>query len=225
MSAQTPTPAVPALVARALRAGTTVTPAGRWTSVAGAAYVAGWVAGLAVVPSVPADVHAFYVDHPAQVAVQALLVHGVAGVALAVLASVLPRALDLPTPGLVRAAGLAAAVVSLVQTVLTLVAVARAATSAPAATGTLVHAVDVADTVKLVLLAVFVPAVTVAARRAGMLPRWTSALAAALAVLLPLGGAAFLVPNGLLMALLVASLPLLLLWAGTVALLVGRRAR
>ena len=221
MSAQTPTPAVPALVARALRAGTTVTPAGRWTSVAGAAYVAGWVAGLAVVPSVPADVHAFYVDHPAQVAVQALLVHGVAGVALAVLAVVLPRALALHSGALVRSSGLAAAVVSLAQTVLTLVAVSRAASSDPAG---LVHAVDVADTVKLVLLAVFVPAVTVAARRAGMVPRWTSVLAFVLVVLLPLGGAAFLVPNGLLMLLLVASLPLLLIWAGTIALLVGRRA-
>ena len=217
----TTTPAVPALVARALRAGTTVTPAGRWTSVAGAAYVAGWIAGLAVVPSVPADVHAFYVDHPAQVAVQALLVHGVAGVALAVLALVLPRALGLASPGLVRVSGVAAAVVSLAQTVLTLVAVARAAATDPAG---LVHAVDVADSVKLVLLAVFVPAVTVAARRAGMVPRWTSVLAFVLVVLLPLGGAAFLVPNGLLMALLVASLPLLLVWAGTVALLVGRRA-
>jgi hypothetical protein len=215
----------PALVARALRAGTTVTPAGRWTSVAGAAYVAGWVTGLVLVPSVPADVHAFYVSHTAQVAVQALLVHGVAGVALAVLALVLPRALGLASPGLVRGSGLAAAVVSLVQTALTLVALARAATDAPATTLGLVHAVDVADTVKLVLLAVFVPAVTLAARRAGMLPRWTVALAAALAVLLPLGGAAFLVPNGLLMLLLVASLPLLLLWAGTIALLVGRRAR
>jgi len=143
---------------------------------------------------------------------------------LAVLALVLPHALGPGSGGLVRSSGLAAAVVSLVQTVLTLVAVARAATSEPAATVGLVHTVDVLDTVKLVLLAVFVPAVTVAARWAGMLPRWTAVLAWVLAVLLPLGGAAFLVPNGLLMALLVASLPLLLLWAATVALLVGRRA-
>jgi hypothetical protein len=62
------------------------------------------------------------------------------------------------------------------------------------------------------------------ARRAAILPRWTWVLAVVLAVLLPLGGAAFLVPNGVLMLLLVASLPLLLVWAGTVALLVGRRA-
>src|SRR5919202_222127 len=53
MNASTSAPAVPALVARALRAGTTVTPAGRWTSVAGAAYVAGWVAGIPIAPSGP----------------------------------------------------------------------------------------------------------------------------------------------------------------------------
>ncbi len=218
--------ATPALVARALRAGTTVTPAGCWTSVAGAAYVGGWIAGLAVVPSVPTDVHAFYVSHPTQVAVQALLVHGLAGIALAVLALVLPRAVGLAgrSAALVRGAGCAAAAVSLAQTALTLVALARASSDTPATTLALVHAVDVTDTVKLVLLAVFVPAVTVAARRAAMLPRWTSVLAVTLAVLLPLGGAVFLVPNGVLMLLLVASLPLLLLWVATVALLVGRRA-
>ena len=230
MDTTTSTPAVPALVARALRVGTTVTPAGRWTSVAGAAYVAGWVAGIAIAPNGPGTdpvaVHGYYVSHAVLVVVQALLVHGLAGVALAVLALVLPPALGgaAGLAGLLRTAGLAAAAVSLVQTVLTLVAVVRAGSDAAGTTAALVHAVDVADTVKLVLLAVFVPVVTVAARRAGMLPRWMSGVAIALVVLLPLGGASFLVPNGLLAMLLVASLPVLLVWAGTVALLVGRRA-
>src|SRR5215212_2059842 len=136
MDATTSIPAIPAFVARALRAGTTVTPAGRWTSVAGAAYVAGWVLGLALVPSVPADVHSFYVAHPALVAVQALLVHGVAGVALGILALVLPRAVGLAgrSAALVRTAGLAAAAVSLAQTALTLVALAQVGSSGPAAT-------------------------------------------------------------------------------------------
>jgi hypothetical protein len=230
MNATTSTPAVPALVARVLRAGTTVTPAGRWTSVAGAAYVAGWVGGLAIAPSGPGSdpvaIHAYYVSQAPQVVVQALLVHGLAGVALAVLALVLPRALGGAgrLAGLLRASGLAAAAVSLVQTAIALIAVAGAGSGAPASTAALVHAVDVADTVKLVLLAVFVTVVTVAARRAGMLPRWMSGVAIALVVLLPLGGASFLVPNGLLGMLLVVSLPVLLVWAGTVALLVGRRA-
>jgi hypothetical protein len=230
MNVTTTTPAVPALVARALRAGTTVTPAGRWTSVAAAAYVAGWIAGVAIAPSGPGSdpvaVHGYYVGHAPQIVVQALLVHGLAGVALAVLALVLPRALGGAgrLEGLLRGSGIAAATVSLVQTALTLVAVARAGSDVPGTTAALVHAVDVADTVKLLLLAVFVPVVTVAARRAGMLPRWMSGVAIALVVLLPLGGASFLVANGLLGMLLVVSLPVLLVWAGTVGLLVGRRA-
>jgi hypothetical protein len=57
-----------------------------------------------------------------------------------------------------------------------------------------------------------------------MLPRWMTGVAVALVVLLPLGSASFLVANGLLGMLLVVSLPVLLVWAGTVALLVGRRA-
>ncbi len=224
MNTDTGTP-VPALVARP-----TVTPAGRWTSVAGAAYVVAWLAGLVAAPTAPGTdavtVHAHYVAHGPALAVQALLVHGLAGLALAVLALALPRAIGLAgrPAALVRGSGLGAAAVSLLQTGLTLVALARAASAAPAATQALVHAVDGSDTVKLVLLAVFVRAVPVRARRASMLPRWTVLLAVTLAVLLPLGGAAFLVPNGLLMLLLVASLPLLLVWAGTVAVLVGRRA-
>ena len=231
MNASTTTPVVPALVARALRAGTTVTPAGRWTSVAGAAYVTGWVAGIAIAPNGPGTepvaVHDYYVSHAPQVVVQALLVHGLAGVALAVLALVLPRALGSGgrPAAVVRTSGLAAAAVSLVQTALTLVAVARADSDTPGTTASLVDAVDVADTVKLVLLSVFVAAVTLAARRAGMLPRWMSGVAIALVVLLPLGGASFLVTNGLLATLLIVSLPVLLLWAGTVALVVGRRAQ
>jgi hypothetical protein len=51
------------------------------------------------------------------------------------------------------------------------------------------------------------------------------ALARALVVLLPLGGASFVVPNGLLGLLLIVSLPVLLVWAGAVAYLVGRHAR
>jgi hypothetical protein len=92
-----------------------------------------------------------------------------------------------------------------------------------------VHAVDLADAVKLVLLAAFVTAATALAARAGLAPRWLRVIAAVLVVLLPLGGASFVVAEGLLGALLgallVASLPVLLAWAGAVAYLVGRSAR
>src|SRR3954465_6318976 len=198
MNASTTTPAAPALVARVLRAGTTVTPAGRWTSVAGAAYVTGWVAGIAIAPSGPgADpdaVHAYYVSNGAPVAVQALLVHGLAGAALAVLALVLPRALGSAgrLAWVLRASGFAAAAVSLVQTALTLLAVARAGSDAPQTTAALGHAVDVAARVRLGRPAVCGPVGRGGAGRAGRLPPWMTGVAVALVVLLPLGGASFL---------------------------------
>jgi hypothetical protein len=74
------------------------------------------------------------------------------------------------------------------------------------------------------LIAGFVVLATSAAASAGMAPRWLRLLGWALAALLPLGGAAFLVDSGILTAALFASPPLLLLWAGAVALIVGRRA-
>ena len=88
----------------------------------------------------------------------------------------------------------------------------------------LFHAINLADTAKLVLLAGFTGAVTLAASGAGMAPRWLRALTAVLVVLLPVGGAAFLVDNRVLTAALYASLPLLLVWVGSTAFVVGRRA-
>jgi hypothetical protein len=88
---------------------------------------------------------------------------------------------------------------------------------------------DAADAVKLVLLAGFVAAATALAARAGVVRRWLRIAASALVVLLPLGGASFLVPSSvrisaLLSLLLVVSLPVLLVWAGTIAYQVGRHS-
>jgi hypothetical protein len=58
-----------------------------------------------------------------------------------------------------------------------------------------------------------------------MAPRWLRTVGVALAVLLPFGGAAFLVDSAVLTAMLYVSLPLLLVWAGATAFLVGLRAR
>ncbi|MGZ4651000.1 MAG: hypothetical protein ACXV3A_10755 [Kineosporiaceae bacterium] len=223
---------ITAPAARPTRSELTVSPAGRWTSIAGAAYVAAWISGLLVVPSAPAPtgpadlLHDFYVSDGPAIAVQALLVHGLAGVALAVLAAALPLAAGVGgrVAVVVRSFGVAAAAVSLVQVGLTLAAVLGVLTAAPDTTRSLVHAVDLADAVKLVLLAGFVTAATSLAARAGLAPRWLRILAGVLVVLLPLGGAAFVAANDVLGLLLVASLPLLLVWAGAVAYLVGRHA-
>src|SRR5215218_5561048 len=66
---------------------------------------------------------------------------------------------------------------------------------------------------------------TYAARRAGSSPRWLQWVAVAVVALLPLGGAAFLLDNAVLTAALYASLPLLLLWTGATAYVVGLCAR
>ena len=83
---------------------------------------------------------------------------------------------------------------------------------------------NVADTVKLTLLAAFAAAVTLAAARSGIVGRRTGALTAALEVSLPVGGAAFLIDNPLLTAVLYVSLPLLLIWVAVLGWQVGRRA-
>jgi hypothetical protein len=66
---------------------------------------------------------------------------------------------------------------------LTLVATVGVNTATPAATRDLVHAMDVADAVKLVLLAGFVAAATALAARAGVVRRWLRVVAAALVML------------------------------------------
>jgi hypothetical protein len=222
-----------AVAARVPRSGFAVSRAGRWASVAGAVYVAAWICGLLVVPSAPSAtgpaevLHDFYAAHTWAIVVQALLVHGLAGIALAVLAGTLPPAARIGgrVAVLVRAAGWAAAAVSLAQVALTLVATLGVATAAPVTTRALVHAVDLADAVKLLLLAGFAAAATALAARAGVAPRWFRVVARVLVALLPFGAASFVVPSSVLGLLLVVSLPVLLLWAGTIAYQVGRHSQ
>jgi hypothetical protein len=217
---------------RLARTGLQVTPAGRWTSVAGATYVSAWVAGLLLAPSAPApdaaasQVHAYYAESASAIVVQASLVHGLAGLALGVLALTVPAATAASTPArrLVTGTGLAAALVSLLQLAFAVVATRDVGHTAAPTSQALFHAINVADTVKLVLLAVFVAAVTSSARRVDMAPRWVQVVALVLAVLLPLGGGAFLVDSAVLTAMLYTSLPLLLVWTGATALVVGLRA-
>ncbi len=221
-----------AFATRLSRSGFAVSPAGRWASVAGAVYVVAWISGLLVVPSAPSAsgpagvLHDFYAGHVPVIVVQALLVHGLAGLALALLAWTLPLAAGVRgrDAALVRVLGWAAAAVSIAQVGLALAAAFGAGSATPAETRALVHAVDLADAVKLVLLAGFVAAATAVAARAGVAPQWLRVVAAALVVLLPLGAASFVVPGALLGLLLVVSLPVLLVWAGAIAYQVGRHS-
>jgi len=205
---------------------------GRRISVTGAVYVTSWVTGLVLAPATPAAtasaerIHDYYATQGSAILVQSSLIHGVAGLALAVLAFSLPAATSAPrgVSRAIRTAGAAAAVVSLLQVAFALAAVVTASTAGAATSERLFDDLNLADPLKLFLLAVFTAASTVAAARAGIVGRWTRALTAALVMALPVGGAAFVVDNPLLTAVLYVSLPLLLVWAAALTWQVGRRA-
>src|SRR5690349_13375819 len=82
---------------------------------AGSWFVCAWLVGLVVAPAAPpadapaADVAAYFAAHAWSTTLQSVLVHGIAGVALLVIAR------SLATGRAARLAGTAAAVTSLVQ--------------------------------------------------------------------------------------------------------------
>lgn len=201
----------------------------RTVGLAAAVYVGAWIAGLlANSAQLAADAsaqeaRAYYADNATAVALQATLVHAVAGIALGVLSlALLP---SLPSGRLRRtavAAGLTAAVISVGQAVMAFVAVTRASAAPADWSSTARHAIDLADSVKLVLLALLVGSVSAAYRRAARGPRWLTVVGQVLVVLLLLGAASFVVPVPGLGLPLVLSLMLLLTWVGSVGVLASR---
>jgi hypothetical protein len=195
----------------------------RTLPVVGAVYLFAWLAGLLVAPATPSTadagaLHEFFTAHADVFVLQALLVHGLAGLALIGLAVGFGAAVgDGRTGWWIAATGLAAAGVSLLQVGLGLVA-AHDVTHTPATTTTAwLQAVNVADVAKLLLLAALAAATTRAAGRAGRVPRWLHVLGCVLVPLLVVGGLAFLVTNPVLNAVLTVSLPTLLVWSAAMA--------
>jgi glucan phosphoethanolaminetransferase (alkaline phosphatase superfamily) len=199
----------------------------------GAVYVMAWVVGLLVAPSAPSQtapdikVQAFFQQHHTATLIQAVLVHGVAGVAFAAFVVALAGSRLVPRSGSARAlllvAGLAAAAVSLAQVGLE-VAINRhvAGSGSASTTASLFHAVNIADTVKLVLLGVAIAAATRAMQEAGAVRGWVQGLGYALLPILVIGGLAFVVHSDVLSGVLDLSLLLLLLWVGAISVLAPR---
>ena len=186
-------------------------------------YVLAWLSGLAAGPShlagtlTASQLHAFYLESGGAALVQALLVHGAAGVALAGMALGLPRTAT--SQRLIVAAtvaGLGAAILSLAQATLAAAALGAERLTAEGTLG-LVHAIDRFDSLKLLLLAIFVATVTTLLRSRGFTPRWLTGSAALLSPMLVAGAAAFLVSNQVLDTVLAGSLVLLLVWASVIA--------
>jgi hypothetical protein len=197
--------------------------------VAAAGYVLSWIVGLLLAPAAPgrnapaSQIAAFYADQGSGVLLSALLVHGTAGLALAVLAVAIARATEVRA-GLRRVVvgtGLAAAALSLLQFGLAVTAVIG--TNADTVSRTLRLSIDFVDVLKIALLAAFVWTATTAATRRGASPRWLQATAAVLVPLLLVGSSA-LVGAEALEPVLAASLLALLGWAAAIGHLVARGA-
>lgn len=132
-------------------------------------YVGAWIVGLLVAPSAPSEsaadqkVQAFFVAHHGSTLVQALLVHGVAGLAFFVFVISFAKLMPAPGSGAMRTvflvAGMAAVIVSLVQVGLEIGLNRHVASGGGASTtASLFHAVNVADTIKLALLGIAIAA-------------------------------------------------------------------
>ncbi len=203
----------------------------------GLVYVAAWLIGLALASAGPGafdpagEVHEYFVDHRSVALIQSLLIHGVAGLALIVLALALGRRFAGEAVATARTvtvvAATAAAVVSFVQVGLMVALYAHVGGGGGAdGSRSLFNAINKADTLKLVLLAVFVASASLAAARQAALPRWICWLGALLAPILVLGGLAFVFDAAVFDVALVTSLPVLLLWVGaTTVTLLRRRSR
>lgn len=203
-----------------------------WALLAAAGlYVGSWVTGLTVAPAAPApfagvaDVQAYFVTHSESAALQSTLVHGLAGAALVVVVLAVANALPGGVRGWSAGFGLLAVGASAVQMVLMFALVARVEETSATTTTALFDAINQVDSVKLLLLGCAVATATIGARRNGLFPSWLVWVGALLAPLLPLSGAAFLIPSDLLFATLYLSLPLLLVWVAAAAITVAQKRK
>lgn len=203
--------------------------------VAGIAYTAAWVVGLARWPT-NLDVHASddtvlttYAGHAVAASGQTTLVHGLAALALAIVVVALARAGR--AAGAVResfvaaVAGLAAAAVSLIQWALDLTLAWVIAPSGDAGrAGIVLEAINRLDGVKMLLLATLAAAGAALARRR-VLPSWLGIAGALLAVAITTSGIGYLLLIPPLALVAAASLPLLLIWVTSVGVLQWRHNR
>jgi len=200
---------------------------------AGIVYILAWIVGLVVASGGPepdepaAGVASYFARHEHSAMLGHLLVDGVAGLALVVLGIVILRFLRPSDPQMAKLglyAALAAAATSFSQFVLGVTFTYDAAHDGdPQTVRDLFVALNNADTVKIVFLAAMIAAVSVAARRTGVLPRWFAIYGFVSAPLLAVSGFAFPLGSDALLALLELTLLLLLVWVGIFAAQVARR--
>jgi hypothetical protein len=206
---------------------------GRWRAhlpaVAAATYLAAWVAGLAVWPvnlalnAQAAQVTAAFRQHPAEAAVQFLLVEGLAGLLLGVVlaAGILGGARHSArslVPGVFAAI---AVITSVAQCVIGLMLIAAAARHDNTRCGDLEALVNRLDGVKMLAIA----AVALCLAAVPALPRWLRALSVLLAVAIAVSGCAYLALANVLGWTAYISGLLLLAWVAGVGIWVTTSRR
>jgi hypothetical protein len=203
--------------------------------IAGLAYVAVWIAGLAIWPSNTdvaasgSQVLAAYAGHQAQAMTQSLLVHGLAAVGLVVVSLALGSAARLRgARGWGRAAvvaGLAAAAISLAQFALGQLLGGWVAPSGDAGRALVVFdLISRLDGAKMLALAALAASGAALAFQ-GVLPRWLGYLGVLLAAALVTSGAGYLLLQRTLAQAAYVSGTLLLLWVGATGVALARLRR
>ncbi|HEY7430828.1 MAG TPA: hypothetical protein VH641_08850 [Streptosporangiaceae bacterium] len=194
----------------------------------GIGYTLSWLAGLSVMAPSPkltasgAQITAALAGHGTAVAAQYTLTEGLPAVGLAIVSIALSRAAwragAVTAARFTAAAGVTAALVSLLQFVL---GATLAATTAPGTAHLLYGAVNRLDGVKMLALAVL----ALAGAATGVLPRWLRYAAIALAVAITASGVAYLLLLPGLATLAYVSGPLLLLFITGTGIALGTTRR
>lgn len=189
---------------------------------AGYVHAAAWIGGIAAAwgatPEVGdsnAEIATAYADHAPQAVVQAVLVHGLAPAAVAVIAvGLLGRARRVGgrAARIAAGAGFAAAALAAVQLVLELIAIPGADPASPDTTATLWETVQRVDGVKMFAFAALAVATCLAAREGKWLRRRELAVGWALTAAIVLSGIGYVLLSTALAPLAFLSLPLLLVW-------------
>jgi hypothetical protein len=202
-------------------------------AIAGVAFVAAWLAGLAVWPTNPsvtassATVVSDYTGHQGVAVTQYVLVEGLAGLAVVALVLALGKATRRHVAGglgrVAVLAGIGAAIVSLLECALGLwLAGAVVPDRQTNRAGVLFDLINRLDGVKMLAFAVMALAAVGMARRGGPLPRWLGYTAAALAAAMTASGIGYLLGSNTVAQTAAVSLPLLLVWVFGTGLVLGR---
>lgn len=213
----------------------------RWLFLSGLVFVVAWVIGLLLELDSPAptasyaQLKTYYLAHQAVQVIQPYLIDGVAGLAFLVFAVALSAVLRAgegdnatfinTSANVVFGAGIAAASVSLVQAALGEMLAFHAVLADPAGTLIVFGMLNVADTFKMLAIALLSATAGILILRLRALPAWLGWLGIVLSVLLVVGGLSFPLASAALYDVLYVALPVLLVWVGALSVVMLRRAR